>query len=30
VDGKTSKPKILSSFDDRTVFRVIIRIDTGK
>ena len=30
VDGKTSKPKILSSFDDRSVFRVIIRIDTGK
>ncbi len=30
VDGKTSKPKILSSFDDRAVFRVIIRIDTGK
>jgi hypothetical protein len=30
VDGKTSKPKILSSFDDRTVFRVIIRIETGK
>jgi hypothetical protein len=30
VDGKTSKPRILSSFDDRSVFRVIIRIDTGK
>jgi hypothetical protein len=30
VDGKQSKPKILSSFDDRAVFRVIIRIDTGK
>ena len=30
ADGKTSKPKILSSFDDRSVFRVIIRIDTGK
>ena len=30
VDGKTSKPKILSSFDDRDIFRVIIRIDTGK
>ena len=30
VDGKTSKPKILSSFDDRAVFRVIIRIDTVK
>ena len=30
VDGKSSKPKILSSFDDRSVFRVIIRIDTGK
>ena len=30
VDGKSSKPKILSSFDDRAVFRVIIRIDTGK
>ncbi|HET9101013.1 MAG TPA: carboxypeptidase-like regulatory domain-containing protein [Acidobacteriaceae bacterium] len=30
VDGKTSKPKILSSFDDRAVFRVIIRIDTAK
>ena len=30
VDGKTSKPKILSSFDDRSVFRVIIRMDTGK
>ena len=30
VDGKNSKPKILSSFDNRSVFRVIIRIDTGK
>jgi hypothetical protein len=30
VDGKSSKPKILSSFDDRSVFRVIIRSDTGK
>jgi outer membrane biogenesis lipoprotein LolB len=30
VDGKTSKPKILSSFDDRAVFRVIIHIETGK
>ncbi|HTU49674.1 MAG TPA: carboxypeptidase-like regulatory domain-containing protein [Acidobacteriaceae bacterium] len=30
VDGKSSKPRILSSFDDRSVFRVIIRIDTGK
>ncbi len=30
ADGKTSKPKILSSFDDRSIFRVIIRIDTGK
>lgn len=30
VDGKESKPRILSSFDDRAVFRVIIRIDTGK
>ncbi len=29
-DGKKSKPKILSSFDDKPVFRVIIRIDTGK
>lgn len=28
--GKKSKPKILSSFDDRPIFRVIIRIDTGK
>ena len=30
VDGKSSKPKILSSFDDRPVFRVIIHIDSGK
>ena len=30
VDGKTSKPRILSSFDDRAVFRVIIRMDTSK
>jgi hypothetical protein len=30
VNEKNSKAKILSSFDDRTVFRVIIRIDTGK
>jgi len=30
VDGKNSRPKILSSFDDRSVFRVIIRINTGK
>jgi hypothetical protein len=30
VNGKKSRPKILSSFDDRPVFRVIIRIDTGK
>ncbi|MHB1960508.1 MAG: carboxypeptidase-like regulatory domain-containing protein [Acidobacteriaceae bacterium] len=30
ADGKKSKPKILSSFDDKPVFRVIIRIDTGK
>jgi hypothetical protein len=29
VDGKKSRPKILSSFDDKPVFRVIIRIDTG-
>ncbi len=28
--GKKSQPKILSSFDDRPIFRVIIRIDTGK
>jgi carboxypeptidase family protein len=30
VDGKNSRPKILSSFDDRSVFRVIIRMNTGK
>jgi hypothetical protein len=30
VDGKKSRPRILSSFDDKPVFRVIIRIDTGK
>jgi hypothetical protein len=30
VDGKSSRPKILSSFDDRSVFRVIIRMNTGK
>jgi hypothetical protein len=30
VNGKSSRPKILSSFDDRSVFRVIIRMNTGK
>jgi hypothetical protein len=30
VDGKNSRPKILSSFDDRPVFRVIIRMNIGK
>ncbi|MGH9615906.1 MAG: carboxypeptidase-like regulatory domain-containing protein [Acidobacteriaceae bacterium] len=30
VAGKKSRARILSSFDDRAVFRVIIRIDTGK
>lgn len=30
VDGKNSRPKILSSFDDRSVFRVIIRMNTAK
>lgn len=30
ADGKKSESRILSSFDDRPVFRVIIRIDTGK
>lgn len=30
VDGKKSESRILSSFDDRPVFRVIIRINTGK
>ena len=28
--GKKSKPKILSSFDNRPIFRVILRIDTAK
>lgn len=30
ADGKKSRAKILSSFDDRPVFRVIIRIDASK
>ena len=30
ANGKSSKPRILSSFDDRSVFRIILRIDTGK
>ncbi len=28
--GKKSKPKILSSFDNRPIFRVILRIDSAK
>ena len=30
VDGKKSKIKTLSSFDDRSVFHVILKIDAGK
>lgn len=30
VNGKKSKSRILSSFDDQPVFRIIIRIDTRK
>jgi len=30
IDGKKSKAKILSSFDDRKEFHVILKIDTGK
>ncbi len=30
VDGKKSKVKTLSSFDDRSVFHVILKIETGK
>ncbi len=30
VDGKKSGTKTLSSFDDRKVFHVILKIDTGK
>ena len=30
VADKKSKPKILSSYDDKPIFRVIIRIDTAK
>jgi hypothetical protein len=29
-NGKKSKTRILSSFDNRSTFRVIIKIDTGK
>lgn len=30
VDGRKSKVKTLSSFDNRSVFHVILKIDTGK
>jgi hypothetical protein len=30
VDGKKSKVKTLSSFDDRRVFHVILKIEAGK
>jgi hypothetical protein len=30
VDGRKSKVKTLSSFDDRSVFHVILKIGTGK
>jgi len=30
VDGRKSKTKVLSSFDDRKVFHVILKIETGK
>lgn len=30
IDGKKSKTKILSSFDDRKEFHVILKIDIGK
>jgi hypothetical protein len=30
LDGKKSKTKILSSFEGRRVFHVILKIDTGK